>query len=40
MGPGGNEIVAKFRKRGDRVVREADLVGARFVPLLTGRADG
>jgi protein-L-isoaspartate(D-aspartate) O-methyltransferase len=38
MGPGGDEIVAKFRKRGGRLVREADVVGARFVPLIAGPA--
>jgi protein-L-isoaspartate(D-aspartate) O-methyltransferase len=36
MGPGGNEIVAKFRKRGGWLVRGADVVGARFVPLIAG----
>ena len=38
MGPGGNEMVMKFRKRGGRLVREADVVGARFVPLIAGPA--
>jgi protein-L-isoaspartate(D-aspartate) O-methyltransferase len=38
MGPGGNEIVAKFRKRGGRLAREASVVGARFVPLIAGPA--
>jgi cell division protease FtsH len=36
VGPGGDEIVVKFRKRGDRLVRTADVVGARFVPLIVG----
>jgi protein-L-isoaspartate(D-aspartate) O-methyltransferase len=36
MGPGGNEVVVKFRKRGGRLVRETDVVGARFVPLIAG----
>jgi protein-L-isoaspartate(D-aspartate) O-methyltransferase len=36
MGPGGNELVTKFRKRGGRLVREANLVNARFVPLIPG----
>jgi hypothetical protein len=36
MGPGGNEIVAKFRKRGGRLVREGDVASARFVPLIAG----
>jgi protein-L-isoaspartate(D-aspartate) O-methyltransferase len=34
MGPGGNEIVEKFRKCGGRLVREASVVPARFVPLI------
>lgn len=34
MGPGGDEIVTKFRKRGGRLAREATVVGARFVPLI------
>jgi hypothetical protein len=36
MGPGGDEIVTKFRKRGGQVVREADAMAARFVPLVGG----
>jgi protein-L-isoaspartate(D-aspartate) O-methyltransferase len=36
MGPGGNEIVTKFRKQGGRLVLEANVVGARFVPLVAG----
>lgn len=36
MGPGGHEIVAKFRKRNGRLVRDANVVGARFVPLIAG----
>jgi protein-L-isoaspartate(D-aspartate) O-methyltransferase len=38
IGPGGDEIVAKFRKRGGRLVREASVVPARFVPLIADRA--
>jgi protein-L-isoaspartate(D-aspartate) O-methyltransferase len=36
MGPGGSEIVVKFRKRGVALTREANVVGARFVPLIAG----
>jgi protein-L-isoaspartate(D-aspartate) O-methyltransferase len=36
IGPGGDEIVAGFRKRGGRLVRDADVAGARFVPLVAG----
>jgi tRNA(Ser,Leu) C12 N-acetylase TAN1 len=38
MGPGGNEIVERFRKRDGRLVREAAVVPARFVPLIAGPA--
>jgi tRNA acetyltransferase TAN1 len=38
MGPGGNEIVVKFRKRGVGLAWEANIVGARFVPLVAGPA--
>jgi protein-L-isoaspartate(D-aspartate) O-methyltransferase len=34
MGPGGDEIVVKFRKRGVALAWEANLVGARFVRLV------
>jgi protein-L-isoaspartate(D-aspartate) O-methyltransferase len=37
MGPGGNEIVVRFRKRGGRLVRDATVVPARFVPLIADR---
>jgi protein-L-isoaspartate(D-aspartate) O-methyltransferase len=40
VGPGGDEIVAKYRKRGGRLVREATVVGARFVPLIAGPPGG
>lgn len=40
MGPGGHEIVAKFRKRSGRLVRESDVIGARFVPLIAGPSGG
>jgi len=40
MGPGGNEIVVKFRKRGAGLAWEANVVGARFVPLIAGPVDG
>jgi protein-L-isoaspartate(D-aspartate) O-methyltransferase len=36
MGPGGNEIVSKFRKRGVGLAWEAKVVDARFVPLIAG----
>lgn len=36
MGTGGSEVVAKFRRRGGELVREADIVEARFVPLIAG----
>jgi len=39
MGPGGSEIVAKYRKRGGRLVWEVNVVPARFVPLIARRAD-
>jgi protein-L-isoaspartate(D-aspartate) O-methyltransferase len=38
MGPGGNEIVSKFRKRGVGLTWEANVVAARFVPLIAGPA--
>jgi protein-L-isoaspartate(D-aspartate) O-methyltransferase len=38
MGPGGNEIVSKFRKRGVGLAWEANVVDARFVPLIAGPA--
>ena len=38
MGPGGNEIVSKFRKRGVELAWEANVVDARFVPLIAGPA--
>lgn len=37
IGPGGNDVVTRFRKRGGRLVKDADVTGARFVPLV-GRA--
>lgn len=40
MGRGGDEIVAKFRKRQGRLVRSADVVSARFVPLIGGAEGG
>jgi protein-L-isoaspartate(D-aspartate) O-methyltransferase len=38
IGPGGDEVVAKFRKRDGRLVRTGAVVGARFVPLIPGAA--
>jgi protein-L-isoaspartate(D-aspartate) O-methyltransferase len=38
MGPGGDELVTKFRKRDGRLAREATVVAARFVPLIAGPA--
>lgn len=38
MGPGGDEIVTKFRKRDGQLVQEAEVVPARFVPLIAGPA--
>ncbi len=40
MGPGGSEVVTKFRKRGGRLSREASVVGASFVPLIAGPVAG
>jgi protein-L-isoaspartate O-methyltransferase/tRNA(Ser,Leu) C12 N-acetylase TAN1 len=40
VGPGGNEIVVKYRKRGMTLVWEANVVGACFVPLIAGPAGG
>ena len=40
MGRGGDEIVTKFRKRRGRVVRQGDVVRARFVPLIVGSEGG
>jgi protein-L-isoaspartate(D-aspartate) O-methyltransferase len=34
IGPGGEEIVTCFRKEGERLVREASIVPACFVPLV------
>ena len=34
VGPGGNEMVTAFRKEGGRLVEEAQLVPAYFVPLV------
>jgi protein-L-isoaspartate(D-aspartate) O-methyltransferase len=36
MGPGGNEIVVQFRKRGVGLAWERNVVEARFVPLIAG----
>ena len=37
LGPGGNELVTAFQKRAGRLVVEARLTGAYFVPLVAGR---
>jgi protein-L-isoaspartate(D-aspartate) O-methyltransferase len=34
VGPGGDEMVASFRKKDGRLVRESDLTGAHFVRLI------
>jgi protein-L-isoaspartate(D-aspartate) O-methyltransferase len=39
VGPGGREVVTLFRKQGDRLVPDAELTGASFVPLVPGRAE-
>jgi protein-L-isoaspartate(D-aspartate) O-methyltransferase len=36
VGPGGREIVTAFHKEGDRLVADARLTPARFVPLVGG----
>jgi protein-L-isoaspartate(D-aspartate) O-methyltransferase len=38
IGPGGDEIVEKFRKREGKLVRAGEVVPARFVPLIPGAA--
>jgi protein-L-isoaspartate(D-aspartate) O-methyltransferase len=38
VGPGGREVVTLFRKDGDRLVADAELTLARFVPLVGGQA--
>ena len=38
VGPGGNETVVKYRKHGGTLAWEANVVGARFVPLIAGPA--
>jgi protein-L-isoaspartate(D-aspartate) O-methyltransferase len=38
LGPGGNEIVTKFRKRDGRLQWQADIVPAYFVRLIAGAA--
>jgi protein-L-isoaspartate(D-aspartate) O-methyltransferase len=46
VGPGGREMVTAFHKQGDRIVEDARLVPARFVPLVgkygteSGQASG
>ena len=39
VGPGGQEVVTLFRKQGDRLVADAELTAAHFVPLVAGRAE-
>ena len=34
VGPGGHELVTAFRKQGDRLVLDARITAARFVPLI------
>lgn len=38
MGPGGDEAVTRFRKRGGELVRIGHVVQARFVPLISAGA--
>jgi protein-L-isoaspartate(D-aspartate) O-methyltransferase len=37
VGPGGREVVTLFHKHGDRLVADAELTLARFVPLVGGQ---
>jgi protein-L-isoaspartate(D-aspartate) O-methyltransferase len=34
IGPGGDEMVTAFRKRGGRLTKEGDVIAAYFVPLV------
>jgi protein-L-isoaspartate(D-aspartate) O-methyltransferase len=38
VGPGGREVVTAFHKQEDRLVADAELTPASFVPLVNGRA--